>query len=890
MKNKIMLIDGNSILNRAFYAIPLLTTKQGNYTNAIYGFLNILFKLIEEEKPSYLCVCFDLPKPTFRHLKYSAYKGNRRKSPDELREQIPALKHALKLMNINVVEKEGFEADDILASIAKHAEEKGFFSIIVTGDRDLLQVASDNIKIKIPKTKAGKTEVENYLAEDVFKKYGVTPKEFIDVKALMGDSSDNVPGVPSIGEKTALKIIAEYKTLENAIANIKNLKPKKACEMLNEYKDQALLSKYLVTIDLNAPINFEIEDCIINNIFNQDFYDFCQKYELKTFLSKFNTQETKQDFTETALDITLELIEDKIAATSFFERLKQNKDKQIAYKLIFDDDIFYGASFCFKEDFASFIKINDSFNTEDFIAVFKPFFEEDFKKIAHDLKQDIVFFNKFDVCVNNVLFDAMICAYILNSSKNKYEYSDIAFEFLEKEYKSCEQLLGKLKSKKFLFDIDKDAWLKYCCLQSYVVFLATPIMQNLLKENEQEELFYNIEMPLIKVLAQMEIYGIKVCKEELLEYNKNLEIAIDNLTKEIYALAGEQFNINSPKQLGIVLFENLGIKGGKKTASKWSTSADVLEKLVLEHEIIPKILQYRTYAKLKNTYAEGLLNLLDNKTNRIYTKFKQTATATGRLSSTEPNLQNIPIKVELGHIIRKVFKPTDGYIFVDADYSQIELRVLAHLSQDEDLMDAFNKEYDIHKLTASKIFKKPLDEITSFERSTAKAINFGIIYGKQAFSLSQELSISKTQAETYIEEYFEKYPKVLRFLKETVQNASKTGFVKTIFNRKRYISELNSSNFNKKNAAKRIAMNMPIQGSAADIIKLAMIKVFDRLNKEKLKSRLILQIHDELLIEAHKDEVDIVKKILLEEMENVLDFSVKLTIDVNVGENWYEAK
>ncbi len=877
---KLMLIDGHSIMNRAFYAIPLLTNKDGQHTNAIYGFLNILFKLIEEEQPTYIGVSFDLPKPTFRHLKYSDYKGNRKKSPDELRTQIPLIKEVLKAMNVIIYEKEGYEADDVLATIAKKAEAMGISPVIVSGDRDLLQIATENIKIKIPKTKAGKTETEDYFEKDVIEKYGVTPTEFIEVKALMGDTSDNVPGVPSVGEKTAIKIINEYKTVETAIENAENIKPKKAGENLLQYKEQAMLSKYLVTIDTNVPIDFinvKTED-----IFNESFFNECQKYELKSILAKFKETPKKED------DVKFNLIDNIEEAKAYFDTLK--KDEEIAYKMIYDNDIFAGVGFTTKEDNGTFIKVYDCIDEDEFLNIYKPFFEENYKKITLDGKTDIVFLTKKGISLNNLTFDVMIGAYILNPSKNKYDYNHIAEEFLSLEYDEKDDILGTRKSKKFIYDIEEDLWFKYCARHSYVAYKAKEIISKKIEENDQQNLFYNIEMPLIEVLASMELYGIKVCKEELIEYQQELDKEIEELTKEIHLIAGEEFNINSSKQLGEILFDKFNLKGGKKTTRGWSTSADVLEKLYDKHEIIPKILVYRTYAKLKSTYADGLLNVLDEKTSRIYSSFNQTATATGRLSSTEPNLQNIPIKIELGHKVRKVFKPEEGYIFVDADYSQIELRVLAHLSQDEHLIQAFNEGQDIHKMTASKIFKKPLDEVTTFERGAAKAINFGLIYGKQAFSLSQDLGITKAKAEEYINDYFDKYPSIKEFLDNTVKQTKETGYTKTYFGRIRYVPEINSSNFLQRGIGERIAMNTPIQGTAADIIKIAMIKVYNRIKKENLKSRLILQVHDELLIETYKEEKEIIKNILKDEMENAIQFSVKMLIDINEGENWYDTK
>lgn len=876
---KLMLIDGHSIMNRAFYAIPILTNKDGQYTNAIYGFLNILFKLIDEEKPNYIGVSFDLNKPTFRHLEYSEYKGNRRKMPEELRSQIPIIKEILNVMKINIYEKEGFEADDILATIAKKAEDRGICAVIVSGDRDLLQVATDKIKIKIPKTKLGKTEMESYFAKDVFKRYGVTPKEFIEVKALMGDSSDNIPGVPSIGEKTAIKIITQYKTVESAIENAQNIKPKKASDNIIQHKEQALLSKYLVTINDDVAIDFIDEET--NDILNDDFFIQCKKYELKSILSKFDKRITQDD-------VKFNLIENVKDAKDYFEKLP--KDEEIAYKMIYDENIFIGISFTTKNDNGTFIKVYDGIEEKQFFDIYSSFFGKQYKKLTLDAKTDIIFLNKYSIGLENVVFDAMIGAYILNPSINKYEYNDVANTFLTKEYESKDELLGTRKSKKFIYDIEKEKWFNYCVRQSYVVFLSKPIIEKKIQENNQQELFYDVEMPLIKILASMEICGIRICKEELLQYKKEFDDEIKRLEEEIYWIVGEKFKINSPLQLGNILFEKLKLPYGKKNSKGYSTSADILEKLVNKHEVIPRIITYRSYTKIKSTFIDGLLNGIDEKTMRIYSKFNQTATATGRISSAEPNLQNIPIKIEIGHKVRKVFKPEEDYVFIDADYSQIELRVLAHLSQDEKLINAFNEGEDIHKLTASEIFNKPLDEVLPKERSAAKAINFGLIYGKQAFSLAQDLDISIKQADEYINGYFEKYPKVKKFLDDCIEYAKENGYTKTMFNRIRYIPEINSKSFIQKGVGQRIAMNTPIQGMAADIIKIAMIKVYNRMKKENLKSRLILQVHDELLIETYKDEKEIVKTILKDEMENAVDFSIKLLIEINEGESWYDTK
>lgn len=879
---KLMLLDGNSIMNRAFYAIPLLITRTGHHTNAIFGFLNIMFKYIEEENPDSVGVVFDLPKPTFRHLKYTEYKGNRKKSPDELKSQFPSIKEILKTMGIDVYEKEGFEADDILGTLAKKVEKNGISCTIVSGDRDLLQIATDNIKIKVPTTKNGKTTTENYFKDDVLNVYGLTPTEFIDYKALMGDSSDNVPGVPAIGNKTSAKIIMEYKTVENAIKNAGSIKPKKASENLIEFEEQALLSKYLVTIKTDVDIEY-LPNENVSTIFNPNALISCKKYELKTILSKF------KDVND-GIELKFNVIEDFKSAEKYISKVLENDI--VAYKMIYDNDIFLGISFSTNDDLGTFIKISPTLDEHTLIELLKIFFKSSCKKITLDAKTDIVFLNKYDTCIENLIFDVMIAGYILNATKNKYEFHHLASEFLNEDYISKEELVGKATSrkKKLLTEIDPQDYLEFACLNAHTSLKSFPVLRDLIEKNNQTQLFYDIEMPLINILASMEIEGIEVCESELIKYQDHLENELSTLTKDIHRIAGEEFNINSPKQLGEILFTKLQLSSGKKISSGWSTSADILEKIKDEHEIIDKILTYRTYAKLKSTYADGLLTVLNRDTNRIYSNFNQTATATGRLSSKEPNLQNIPIKIELGRLIRRTFIPKKGYIFIDADYSQIELRILAHLSQDENLIKAFNNNEDIHTSTASKIFSKPLSEVTSFERSASKAINFGLIYGKQAFTLAQDLGITKKEAEKYIDEYFNKYPNIKTFLDEVAEQTKKDGYVSTIFNRIRYVPEINSSNFMQRGIGKRIAMNMPIQGTAADIMKIAMIKVYNRIKVENLKSRLILQVHDELLIETLEEEVEAIKLILNDEMENVIKFSVNLSIDIHQGENWYDAK
>lgn len=881
MSEKIMLIDGNSLINRAFYAMPLLTNKDGEYTSAVYGFLNIFFKLYDEEKPKYVGVCFDLPKPTFRHIKYDQYKGTRKSMPEELRPQIPTLKKVLTAMGIRIYELEGFEADDVLATLANRACEAGLMPTIVSGDRDLLQVASESIKIKIPKTKGGSTIVEEYYAEDVLEHYGVTPKEFIEVKALMGDTSDNVPGVPSIGEKTATKIIQQYKNVEAAIANAENIKPKKASENLIEFKEQALLSKFLVTIDTNVPVEFKVEDVKAEDIFNQTAYEMFKQYEFKSMINRFEKTAIKNVITQS---VDYKYIQDEAQANNYISQI--NPFCECAYSLIIDEGELVAISISNAEQRGCVIALEES----RLLKVFKDFFEGDTPKIGHDVKSDITFLKRRGIDISNIIFDTSIAGYLLNSSKDNYEYNEIAQDFLNESYLSEEEIVGKGKSRKKYSELSQNDFIELCARKSDISFRTMAIMDKLLEEKGEKSLYYDIELPLTAVLAEMEINGIGVDKKGLIEYRDKLETKIDELTKDIYWLAGEEFNINSPKQLSVILFEKLGLKGGKKTKTGWSTSADVLEKIKGDDEIVNKVLKYRTYVKLKSTYADGLLNVMDEKTSRIYSTFNQTITTTGRISSTEPNLQNIPIKLELGRELRKVFVAREGFTFVDGDYSQIELRVLAHMAEDETLINAFKEGQDIHRLTASQVFNVPFDEVTALQRSNAKAVNFGIVYGIGAFSLGHDLGITRKEAEKYIEGYFEKYPKVKEYMNSRVEEAKKNGYATTIFGRRRFIPEINSSNFVQRGFGERVAMNMPVQGSAADIIKIAMVKVYNRLKKEKLNSKLILQVHDELLIEADLNEVEAVRSIMIDEMVNAVKLSVPMEVDVHEGKTWYEAK
>lgn len=885
MAEKIMLIDGNSIVNRAFYGVPLLTNGEGRYTNGVYGFLNILFKLLDEEQPDYLAVAFDLHAPTFRHRTFDGYKGTRKGMPEELREQMPLLKEVLQAMHIPIFEQEGFEADDILGTLSALAEKNGIVPVVVSGDRDLLQLAGETLKVRIPKTKGGRTETEDYYAADVQAKYGVTPAEFIDMKALMGDTSDNIPGVPGIGEKTAAKIITQYHDIETAIAHAAEIKPKKASENLAAYQEQARLSKFLATIVRDMPLEWDKESLKIGDMFNQTAYELVKRLEFKSMFSRFEGSASAPKQAEQ----TYRFVADREGANEVLAALKKG---EVGYAFVYENEEGQGLALYQEQLGGVWIEASMAFLMQELLEIFQPFFADSaYRKIGHDVKKDIRFLRSYGYNGFTAEFDTAIGAYILNATGSSYEYDDIAATFLNETYPSQEEVFGKGRTKKAFAALPEAERTAYGARQAEIFFRARKVMEERLAENEQKSLFYDMEMPLIYVLADMEKYGIKVDKAALLAYQKRLGESLDGMEEEIYALAGEKFNINSPKQLGVILFERLGLKGGKKTKTGYSTAADVLEKLRTAHPIVERILHYRQLAKLKSTYADGLLAVMDAETEKIYSTFNQTITATGRISSTEPNLQNIPVRLELGRELRKIFIPESAeFCFLDADYSQIELRVLAHISGDESLIAAFKSNQDIHRMTASQVFHVPFDEVTPLQRSNAKAVNFGIIYGKGAFSLGQDLGISRKEAEEYINAYFARYPKIKTFMEDTIKNGAKNGYVSTLWNRRRNMPELQSSNFMQRAAGERAAMNMPIQGTAADIIKLAMIKVHRALQEGGYRSRLILQVHDELLIEAYKEEKDAVAKILKENMEHAADLLVPLDVDVHEGASWFEAK
>ena len=876
MSKKIVLIDGHSILNRAFFGVPPLTNSEGLHTNAVYGFLNIMFKILDEEKPDYLTVAFDRSEPTFRHQMFDAYKGTRKPMAQELREQVPVMKEVLQAMGITIVEKPGYEADDLLGTIAGMAEAQGMDVSIISGDRDLLQLATDKVKIRIPKTKRTGTEIEDYYAADVVERYQVTPKEFIDVKALMGDSSDNIPGVPGIGEKTATNLIVAYKSIENAYAHLEEITPKRAKTNLEEHYDMAQMSKTLATIEVHAPIEFDMEAAKLTDLYTPEAYVYMKRLEFKNMLTRFSDDMSQNDL-EKYFHVYHELDE----IQNFFDGFSA---KEAAVSFFEDAGTVYGLAVAESNQNVAYLTCG-GFVTEGYL-------EEQAQKLCDGLDTLVTpdlkgLLKHVRVTETKNCIDTTIAAYLLNPLKNEYTYDDLAKDILGQMVPSQVDLLGKLKIKKAA-DEKPEALELLACYQAYTCIAAKDQLLEQLEEHGMKKLYDEIEMPLVFVLADMEKEGVRAEKAELESYGAQLTGRIAELETSIYEKAGETFNINSPKQLGVILFEKLQMPNGKKTKTGYSTAADVLERLAPDYPIVSEILEYRQLTKLKSTYADGLA-LCIAPDGRIHSTFNQTITATGRISSTEPNLQNIPIRMELGRLIRKVFVPKDGYVFIDADYSQIELRVLAHMSGDQNLIAAYQHAEDIHRITASQVFHTPLEEVTDLQRRNAKAVNFGIVYGISSFGLSQDLSITRKEAEGYIASYFETYPGIKTFLDRLVTDAKEKGYAETMFGRRRPVPELSSSNFMQRSFGERIAMNSPIQGTAADIIKIAMIRVKQRLDREQLKSKLILQVHDELLIEAAADEEEYVKTLLAEEMRHAADLAVTLEVDVQSGKNWFEA-
>ena len=864
---KLLILDSNSILNRAFYGVRYLSAKDGTPTNAIYGFLNILLKLIKEQEPDYICAAFDVKAPTFRHKQYEGYKAQRKPMPEGLAAQMPLAKDVLRAMGVTILEKEGYEADDIIGTVARLCEESEISCFIATGDKDDLQLASDKTKVILTVTKSGYNETIIYDNKAVKEKYHVTPTEFIDVKALMGDPSDNIPGVKGVGEKTAMSLIEKHHSIEYIYENIDGIGLKGA--MLQKMKDgrkMAFMSKELATINRNTPIEFNAEECVFDGFENNgELYEILKRLELNSIIKKLdlpggdNVKENEDIFKDFSYQVG--------------DKNMISGDK-VTVVLDFDGDNISSA--------AVGVGINAVvLNEQDDI---KELLEDDsIAKVMFDVKEAIVKLNG-RIDIKNISDDTAIAAYLVDPAKNEYTIEKLASEYFGTVIEKPE-----VKQLSLLDDVETDRS-EYLAKCAVALGVLNERIGDKIKENGQEKLYQEVELPLVMVLAHLEINGFLVDDNQLKKFADKLGEKIDALTNEIYMLAGEEFNINSPKQLGVILFEKLELKPVKKTKTGYATNADVLEKLRDKHPIVNFIMEYRQLAKLKSTYCDGLTAVVNPNTHRIHSVFTQTVTVTGRLSSTEPNLQNIPTRTELGREIRKMFVAKDGYVLVDADYSQIELRVLAHIANDETMINAFRNNEDIHAVTASQVLGIPLEDVTKEQRSSAKAVNFGIVYGIGEFSLAQDLHISVKEAKAYIESYLEKYHGVRNYMESIKEHAKKDGYVKTMLNRIRYIPELKSPNYNIRQFGERVALNTPIQGTAADIIKLAMVRVDNRLINEGLKSKLILQVHDELIVEAHKDEVDKVKQILSEEMQGAMELNVPLKVDMSTGHSWYDAK
>lgn len=899
---KLVLIDGNSILNRAFYGImgsKMLQSKDGTPTNAVYGFLAILFKILEDIKPEYLVVAFDLKGPTKRHEMYDGYKANRKGMPDELACQMPIIKEILRAMKIDIVEKQGYEGDDILGTLSVYGEKQGLDVTILSGDRDTFQLATDKVTIRIPRTKMGKTEVEDFNKAKVEEIYNLEPKQLIEVKGLQGDTSDNIPGVPGIGEKTALKLIQEYKNIENLYKLLEEGKAEdvkgKTRERIIENKDLAFLSKELGTININAPIEENLEEFKVEEWDKPKVLKLFKELNFNRYIERFNLASEdeiepeevveKYEVQEIDIDKAKEMILKTKELFYHFSTKEVNKPECIIKKE-FESFSFYNK----EENKAYFVKLSeDSYN-----ALKEIFEDKAIKKYGYKTSEDYILLKQLGILPQNIIYDAEVAVYDLDPSNMKYKMQDVAYQYLDFNMEEYLNGLGIKKQEQInLFEenADNDEYERYLnTLYCYLIQKLYEKTTEELEKLEETDLFNNIEMPLVEVLSEMQYEGIQIDKDELEEFGVTLKQNIEELTQEIYTLSGTEFNINSPKQLGEVLFEKLELPVIKKTKTGYSTDVDVLEKLKKEHPVIEKILEYRSLTKLNSTYVEGLKPYINPVTGRIHSYFHQTITATGRISSTEPNLQNIPTRIELGKQLRRAFKPKEGHLFIDADYSQIELRVLAHISNDEHMIEAFNNNEDIHKQAAASVFKVPINEVTKEQRTHAKAVNFGIVYGISDFGLGEQIGVSRKKAKEYIDQYLEKYSGIKQFMSDIVEEAKEKGYVETLFKRRRYIPELKSKNFNIRQFGARAAMNTPIQGTAADIMKIAMIDVFNKLKERKLKSKLILQIHDELLIETKEEEKEEVKNILKTSMENAIKLKVPLRADVSEAYNWYDLK
>jgi len=904
--SRIVLVDGNSIMNRAFYGImssKMLSATDGTYTNAVYGFLAILFKILEDLNPEYIAVAFDLKAPTARHKMYEGYKANRKGMPDELASQMPIIKDVLKLMNITIIEKEGYEADDVLGTLAKKFEKDGEDVTILSGDRDTFQLVTDKIVVRIPRTKMGKTEVEDFDRNKVLEVYGVEPIQLIEVKGLMGDTSDNIPGVPGVGEKTALSIIKEYKTIENMYKKIEEDQASsikgKMREKIVDNKELALLSKVLGTINIQVPIEEKIEDFKVKEWQKPELLEKFKELNFNRYIERFHLRDEetiKQE--ETKIELNIE----EVKITDIINKIRENK--KLIFYAVQKDDLDENRIIKKKITSISICMQNKVYyiNIED-IKVLKDIFEDkEIEKIGYKLKEIYVILKEFGIELKNIKSDIEIAAYLLNPTASKYPIETLAEQYLSiniDEYLESLNIKKEENKQINIFDSmennneqnKNNEYEKYdSSIKAYIINKLQQVLIDKLEEANQLKLFNEIEMPLLPILAQMQYNGMHVDKKELIEYGEILKEQIEKLKRNIYELAGEEFNINSTQQLGTILFDKLKLTAYKKNKKGYSTDVDVLEKIKKEHPIVEKILEYRSLMKLNSTYVEGIIPYINPKTTRIHSYFHQSVTATGRISSTEPNLQNIPTRIDLGKQLRKVFKPKDGYIFIDADYSQIELRVLAHISQDEHMLEAFKNGEDIHKQAASKVLGISIDKVTKKQRSDAKAVNFGIVYGISDFGLAEQLGKTRKEARKYIHQYLEKYSGIQKFMNDIVEDAKEKEYVETLFHRRRYIPELKSNNYMVRQFGSRVAMNTPIQGTAADIMKIAMINVKEKLEELKLDAKIILQVHDELILESSIKDKEKAKEVLKECMESAVELTVPLDVEVTEAQNWYDAK
>lgn len=895
---KLLLIDGNSILNRGYYGLSggsMLTTSTGLYTNAVYAFINIMNKHLEEEMPDYIAVAFDLKAKTFRHKMYDGYKAQRKGMPDELAMQLPLIKEVLTAMNIPIVEQEGYEADDIIGSLSMKAEQENLDVVVLTGDRDSFQLVSDKTTVLLPSTRAGKTETKVFDKQAIHEKYGLTPQQLIDVKGLMGDTSDNIPGVPGVGEKTAVNLITSYQSMDGVYEHIDDIKKPKLIASLIEYKEQAYLSRTLGTIYRELDCCGSVDDLKRIEIKRDELLQVFRKLEFESLITKMNLLSVKEEeLPDTLKDLQVQTIINQDQLIKIIPDLL--KQKNVAILQLIDKDDSYSSNLsalaiCTADNVYALntgVHLPETAIAEDLKELWQ---NAGIHKIGHHIKEFITWLLKYGIEMKGLAFDTMIAEYLIDPLRSSYPITALSYKYLNRTIPSLEELQGKGKGMKAYSELPLEQLATISGQNVRAVFDMWQLQKKVLEDNQQSELFTKIELPLVTVLADMEFQGFRVDSQKLKEFQHVLSQRIDTLEKTISMLAGETFNINSPKQLGVILFEKLSLPIIKKTKTGYSTDASVLEELYDRHEIIPYIIEYRQLTKLNTTYAEGLEKVINPVTGKIHSTFNQTVTATGRISSTEPNLQNIPIRLELGREIRKAFIPSnDDALFVDADYSQIELRVLAHITGDEALINAFVQGEDIHTTTASLVFEVEPENVTSELRRRAKAVNFGIVYGISDFGLSKDLGITRKEAKRYIDGYLAKYPKVKVYMEEIVKIGQEQGYVETMFHRRRQLPELASKNFNQRSFGKRIAMNTPIQGTAADIIKIAMVKVYHALKESGLKSRLILQVHDELVVETQRDELEQVKALVQKCMEEAAELSVPLIADVNTGENWYEAK